>query len=81
MQARLLTDKYLLTRLDAQLLQSCLTLCNPVDCGLPGSSVLGILQAGIVKWVPCPPPGHLPDPGIEPAHPVSSALSGGFFTH
>ena len=26
-------------------------LCDPVNCSLPGSSVLGILQAGILKWV------------------------------
>ena len=31
--------------------QSCLTLCNPTDCSPPGSSVRGILQAGILKWV------------------------------
>ena len=31
--------------------QSCLTLCNPVDCSLPGSSVHGILQARIVEWI------------------------------
>ena len=35
----------------AQLLQSCLTLCNPLDCSTPGSSVHGILQAGILGWV------------------------------
>ena len=29
----------------ALLLQSCLTLCNPMDCSLPGSSIYGILQA------------------------------------
>ena len=29
----------------AKSLQSCLTLCNPIDSGLPGSPVLGILQA------------------------------------
>ena len=34
--------------------QSCLTLCNPMDCSLPGSSVLGILQAGILEWVAIP---------------------------
>ena len=34
--------------LDAQL---CLTLCNPMDCSLPGSSVHGILQARILEWV------------------------------
>ena len=31
--------------------QSCLTLCNPMDCSLPGSSVLGIFQARILEWV------------------------------
>ena len=31
--------------------QSCPTLCNPMDCGLPGSSVHGILQARILEWV------------------------------
>ena len=31
--------------------ESCLTLCDPVDCSPPGSSVHGILQAGILEWV------------------------------
>ena len=31
--------------------QSCPTLCNPMDCSLPGSSVHGILQARILEWV------------------------------
>ena len=35
----------------AKSLQSCLTLCDPMSCGLPGSSVQGILQARILKWV------------------------------
>ena len=34
--------------------QLCLTLCNPVDCSLPGSSVQGTLQARIVEWVAIP---------------------------
>ena len=34
--------------------QSCLTLCNPMDCSLPGSSVHGILQARILEWVAMP---------------------------
>ena len=51
------------------------TLCDPMVCSLPGSSVHGILQT-ILEWAPCPPPGDLPDPGIEPASP---ALAGGFF--
>ena len=31
--------------------QSCLTLCNSMDCSLPGSSVHGILQARLLEWV------------------------------
>ena len=38
----------------AQSLQSCLTLCNPMDCSPPGSSVCGILQARILEWVAMP---------------------------
>ena len=32
-------------------LQSCPTLCDPMDCSPPGSSVQGILQARILEWV------------------------------
>ena len=35
----------------AKPLQSCLTLCNPMDYNPPGSSVHGILQAWILEWV------------------------------
>ena len=38
----------------AKSLQSCLTLCDPVDCSPPGSSVQGILQARILEWVAMP---------------------------
>ena len=38
----------------AQLLQSCWTLCNPMDCSPPGSSVHSILQAGILDRVAIP---------------------------
>ena len=34
--------------------QLCLTLCDPMDCGPPGSSVHGILQARILEWVAIP---------------------------
>ena len=37
-----------------QSLQSCPTLCDPMDCSPPGSSVLGILQARIIEWVATP---------------------------
>ena len=35
----------------AKLLQSYSSLCDPMDCGLPGSSVHGISQARILEWV------------------------------
>ena len=35
----------------AKSLQSCPTVCEPMDCSPPGSSVLGILQARILEWV------------------------------
>ena len=123
--------------------QSCPTLCDPMDCSLPGSSVHGILQARILEWVaipfsrdsfwqcrifdcmdasicgsiaasslcakslqsclfvtlwtrqaplsmgfsrqeywsglPCPPPGDLPDPSMEPVSLTSPALVGRLF--
>ena len=67
----------IVNRLCAQLLQSCLTLCNPRDCSPPGSSVHGILQAGIPEWVamhsfegPAPPRDQT----------RVSCITGGFFT-
>ena len=35
----------------AKSLQSCPTLCYPIDCSPPGSAVPGILQARILEWV------------------------------
>ena len=35
----------------SEVAQSCLTLCNPMDCSTPGFSVYGILQARILEWV------------------------------
>ena len=34
----------------AKSLQSCLTLCDPMDCSLPGSSVHGVFQATVLEW-------------------------------
>ena len=65
----------------AKSLQSCLTLCDPMDRSLTGYSVHGILQAQALEWVvTCPPPGYPPDPGIEPVSLTSPALADGFFT-
>ena len=46
-----LLTKSEIARVCAKSLQSCLTLCDLMDCSLPGSSVHGILQAGILEWV------------------------------
>ena len=45
-------------------------LCNPMDCSPPAFSVHGILQARILEQLPFPPPGDLPDSGINPAAPA-----------
>ena len=45
-----------------------------------GYSVHGILQARTPEWLPWPPPGDTPDPGIKPVSLRSPALTGGFFT-
>ena len=35
---------------DLQVTQSCLTLCDPMDCSLPGSSIHGIFQTRVLEW-------------------------------
>ena len=36
---------------ESEVAQSCLTVCHPMDCSLPGSSVCGIFQARLLEWV------------------------------
>ena len=52
-----------------------LTLCDPMDCSPPGSSVHGILQARILEWVAIPFRRWSPNPGIEPGSPTLKADS------
>ena len=54
------------------LTQSCLALCDPMDCNPPGSSVRGIFQARILEK-DIPSAGDLPDPRIEPVSPALQA--------
>ena len=49
----------------------------PMDCSLPGSSVMGFSRQEYWSGLPLPPPVYLPDLEIEL---VSPALAGGFFT-
>ena len=46
-------------------LQSCPTLCDPTEGGLPGSAIHGIFQARILEWAPA----DLSNPGMEPGSP------------
>ena len=66
---------------ESEVAQSCPTLCNPMDCSLPGSSIHGIFQTRVLEWVPLPSPGDLPNPGIEPRSPALQvdALPESFF--
>ena len=52
------------------------TLCDPMDCSLPGCSVHGVLQAGILECAANPfSRGYFPDPGIKPRSPTLQAVS------
>ena len=39
-----------LTESESEVAQSCPTLCDPMDCSLPGSSIHGIFQARVLEW-------------------------------
>ena len=54
----------------AKLPQSRPTLCHAMDCSPPGSSLHGISRQEYWSGWPCPTPGDLPDPGIEPVSPA-----------
>ena len=64
----------------AKSLQSWLTLCNPMDCSPPGSSVYGILQARIVEWIDMPSSRGSSQPRDQTHVFMSLPLTGGFFT-
>ena len=69
----------------AKSLQLYLSFCNPMDYN-PPASLFGILPKDRDScqeyWtgLPFPTPGDLPNPGIEPASPMSPAFAGRFFT-
>ena len=63
----------------AKLLQLCPTLCSPMVCSPPGSSVHGILQARMLEWVAISS-SRVPTQGSHTRLFTSSALAGRFFT-
>ena len=64
----------------AKSLQSCPTLCDPVDCSPPGFSVHGILQARILEWVAMPSSGGSSWPRDGTGVSWVSCIAKGFFT-
>ena len=68
-----------LTMCHAKLLQSCPTLCNPMDhIAHQAPLSMGFSRQEHSSGLPCPPPGDLPNPGIKPESPVAPALAGRF---
>ena len=56
--------------LHAQPLQSCLALCDPMNCSPPQAPLsMGFSRQEYWRGLPCPPPGDLPSPGIKPGSP------------
>jgi len=64
----------------AKSLQSYLTLHEPINCSLPGSSVHGIIWQEYWSGLPCSPPGDLLNPGIKPTSLTTPSLADEFFT-
>ena len=55
--------------------QLCPTLCNPIDCSLPALQCMEFSRQEYWSGMLLPPPGHLPDPGMEPGSPALQADS------
>ena len=55
--------------------KSCLTLCHPMDCSLQAPLSMEFLRQKYWDGLPFPPPGDLPDPGIEARFPALQAAS------
>ena len=68
-------EKY--TKVKMLVAQSCPTLCDPMDCSLPGSSVHEILQARLLEWVAFPSSKVSSQPSDQTQ---VSCIAGRFFT-
>ena len=80
METDILFIKLVIHILSLCMLQSCLTLCNPMDCSLPASSVHGILQARILEWVAMPSSRGSSWPRDQTHVSCVSCIAGRFFT-
>ena len=64
----------------AKSLEPCPTLCDSMDCSLPGSTFHGISRQEYWSGLQCHSAGNLLNPGIKLTSLTSPALTGGFFT-
>ena len=64
----------------AKSLQLCLTLLTPWTVAHQAPLSIGSSRQEYWSGLPCPPPGDLPDPGMEPTYLTYPTLAGGFFT-
>ena len=55
---------------ESEVAQSCPTLCDPMDCSLPGSSVQGIFQAIVLEWITISLSRGSSQPRVEPRSPT-----------
>ena len=62
------------------IIQSCPTVCDPMNSNPPSSSVHGIFEAKLLEWITISTLRYPSDPGTQPASLVCPALAGGFFT-
>ena len=58
----------------AKSLQSCLSLCDPMNCSVPGSSVHGVHQARILHWVAIPSSRGSSQPTVPTCIPYISCI-------
>ena len=72
---RILWEKISLSKESVSVTQLYPTLCDPIDCSPPGSSVHGVLQRRVLEWVAMPSLGDHPDLGTEPRSPAMQADS------
>ena len=64
---------------ESEVAQSCLTLSNPMDCSLPGSSIHGIFQAIVLEWIAIAFSEQLPTTSQIPITPQIRGLTGQTF--
>ena len=64
----------------AKLLQLCSALATLWTIAYQAPVSMGFSRQEYWSGLPCPPPGDLPNPGIEPGSLISLALAGRFFT-